>query len=140
MKFKSVFPYNFKKLIPMLGLAGATLMAPSCSKDDDVPAHDVEIKFTQYTLLESLSEARACLKDNTINIIYMRITDDWTNLSAGAIKDTHTSFKRLFDSAPQGKLRGRGNFEFAPGRVTPSDSTWFANQGWTVNKHIQNQK
>ena len=46
MQFQKVLPYKLKRLVPMLGLAGASLFMTSCEKEESIPMRDVELKFT----------------------------------------------------------------------------------------------
>lgn len=40
------------------------------------------------------------------------------------------------------KIHGRGDFNFKVGEASkvPSDSLWFVQHGWTINKYLQAQK
>ena len=142
MKFKSVFPYNFKKLIPMLGLAGATLMTPSCSKDDDVPARDVTINVTQSDSKQVVADGRKYAQDPSVKNLYFVIADggDWTNFYRETIKSFTRLMSEIYDMG-NGKCHGKGDLTFEVGVGDPADSLIIVNKlGFTYNKYLQNQK
>ena len=143
MKFKSVFPYNFKKLIPMLGLAGATLMTPSCSKDDDVPARDVTITVTQDNLPQVQEDGKKYAQDPNVKNIYFVIPENrsnWTNFTRRTINYFAGLLSEVYDMG-NGKCHGKGDLTFEVGVGDPADSLIIVNKlGFTYNKYLQNQK
>ena len=56
MRFKNMVPYNMKKLIPMLGLAGATIFT-ACSKDDDPTQQQIDLKKKELAAAENAVRA-----------------------------------------------------------------------------------
>ena len=87
MQFKKIVPYKIRKLIPMLGLAGATLMmTPGCEKEPIVqhdttytwgPAYWDEIwpPFNVYASADS-AEVRQIILQCT-NETFYGLSDEW---------------------------------------------------------------
>lgn len=126
----------------MLGLAGATLLPTACEKDDE-PTRDVEISFTPYTSDEKLTFPilQKYVDDPSVRNIYLVSEGDWSMFYANNISQTRTRFfQPRIELSP--KIRGRGDLNFAIGEASkvPSDSLWFVQNGWTINKVLQNQK
>lgn len=144
MRFTEKMKYNIKKALPVLAIAGAGLMA-SCDKDDEpeVPQHDVELPFTKWTADQRLTFPIlwGYIKDPSVRYIYLVVEGDWNNYTPDNISQTRDNFLQpRMEMSP--KMRGRGDFHFTPGAASrvPSDSLWYVQQGWTINKYLQNQK
>lgn len=138
MRFTKTVPYKLRRLIPMLGLAGATLFT-ACSKDDE-PQHDVELKFFQGYAEEIEPDIiKQHADDPSVRTIYLSLVNggNYTNFQTEDISALRNGLNKRLQIAPH-KTRGKGNFRFVPGYATKPDSLWFVQQGWTVNK--QNQK
>lgn len=142
MHFTQKIKYNLKHAIPMLAIAGAGMMA-SCDKDDDLPMHDVEIKFSQLTgdSVLTFDILQKHIDDPSVRNIYMVAEDDWTNFNNVNITETKNNFFRPRIEMSK-KMHGRGDFNFKLGEASkvPTDSLWFVKQGWTINKRFQNQR
>lgn len=144
MRFTEKMIYNIKRALPVLAIAGAGLMA-SCDKDDepDVPQHDVELPFTKWTADQRLTFPIlwGYINDPAVRYIYLVVEGDWNNYTPDNISQTRDNFLQpRMEMSP--KMRGRGDFHFTPGAASrvPSDSLWYVQQGWTINKYLQNQK
>ena len=140
MRFTKTVPYKLKRLIPMLGLAGATLLPTACEKED--PMHDVEITFykdddVSFDILEKLAA------DPNVRNIYLipPQNDRYEVFGPEHITASRKYFwEPRFEISP--KLHGRGDIRYKPGVASqvPQDSLWFLSKGWTINKYLQNQK
>lgn len=153
MKIKKILPYKIKKLLPILGLAGATTVIPSCDKGDDFgyisPKEEVTIKF-------SLSDFKAVVDMDGIyvlgvndvvkyyinnpdtKVIYIEPTDTWDLCSSQNISGLRIDVLEVLLAASP-KIRGKGNFNFRLGEASkvPEDSLWYVQHGWTINKQLQ---
>ena len=98
MKLKKIFPYNIKKALPVLGLAGASLFMAGCNKDDEptVPTMDLVVEINQSTpellFYDDENKVRHPSKmiqeyvaDPKVRTIYLMPTENWNNYSAKAI-------------------------------------------------------
>ena len=138
MKTQKTIPYYLKRALPILGFAGATLTT-SCEKEPE-PLHDVELTFSVDKSIE-MSEIERYAQDPNVRIIYLVPIDDWQRAKYGNINFLRKNFLQpRLNISP--KVWGRGNFNFIPGQasVIPGDSLWYIQHGWTINKHLQNQK
>ena len=151
MKFKNVVSYNIKKLVPILGLAGATMFMGGCEKDDNGPTRDVEIRFTQKETDDLFYDdendvrhpsilAQEYVKDPTIRTIYLVPEGTWANMDRNGIKGMRTAtLDLIMNYSP--KFRGKGDFNFMVGEASkiPEDSLWYVSKGWTINKRLLEQ-
>ena len=114
MQFKKIVPYKIKRLIPMLGLAGATLAAPSCEKQ--------------------IQQAAA---PSDVHTVYLVPRYLWNNFSANTISVFANKLQEWIDASP--KARGQGDFNFALGEASkvPEDSLRIVRNGWTINAYRQ---
>lgn len=152
MKIANKIPYRIKRILPILGMAGATLFT-SCERDDPVtppepivPTTDIELTFVHDDLqnihLDTL--VKYAIRPDVRNI-YMVPTGHWNHFADKSI----TNIRRIqlahrLNVSP--KIRGRGNFDFSLGAASrvPDDSLWYVENGWTINAHLipnnQNQR
>lgn len=143
MNFNQTVKYNLKRVLPILGIAGATLL-PACKKDKEkepeIQKHDVEIEFAQYhyELLAPDTIAERLSHPDVRNVYMVPSNDDFTNVSskyAGIVIDA--VLQPAVNVAPD-RVFGRGNLRFTPGVILEKDSLWLVQHGWTINK--QNQR
>ena len=159
MKFNETVKYNLKRILPILGIAGMTML-PACRGHENEPEpqpvdttkttprdtipqvqkHDVELKWFQKYYEEITPEnIQANLNDPTVANVYLSIVNggnfsNYNTKGITAIRENLLKPRLELDST---RVFGRGNFFFAPGRALPEDSLWFVQKGWTVN---QNQR
>jgi hypothetical protein len=122
-----------KRALPVLGFAGATLFT-SCEKDE--PMRDVELTFSLEKTIE-ISEIERYAKDPSVRTIYLVPIGNWQRAERIGIRSLRQKFLQpRLDISP--KVWGRGNFTFSPGEasVIPSDSLWYIQHGWTINKYL----
>ena len=149
MKFYKKLIYNIKRIVPMAGIAGATMLPVSCCEDtikeDIIPEppvvkHNVEIVFSLTDVIEkfSVDTLQKYIDDKTVDTIYLVATEHWNGFTAGNISNYR---RKLFQPGMElsSRLRGRGDFDFVLGEASkvPNDSLWFVEQGWTINKDHQ---
>ena len=152
MKFYNKVLYNIKRLVPMAGIAGATMLPMSCSEDtikeDVIPEppeipvvkHNVDIVFSLTDVIEkfSVDTLQKYIDDKTVDTIYLVATEHWNGFTAGNISNFRRKlFQPRMELSP--RLRGRGDFDFVLGEASkvPNDSLWYTQQGWTINKDHQ---
>ncbi len=155
MKIKKIVPYNIRKILPMIGIAGASLMMGGCQKEQ--PTRDVELTFslndcsnvilihpdeTNYNLSREVSDIIKYLDAQPdIRTIYLVPKDNWRGVQAQsvtAIRNNILSY--AIDYSP--KVRGRGDFNFELGAASkvPDDSLWYVKNGWTINEYYNRQQ
>lgn len=156
MKIKKIMPYNIRKILPMIGIAGASLMMGGCQKEQQ-PTRDVELTFsnteasnvilihpdeTYLTLSREVSDIIKYLDAQPdIRTIYLVPKDNWSTLKAtniSSLRDKVLSY--AIDYSP--KVRGRGDFNFKLGEASkvPEDSLWYVKNGWTINEIYNRQQ
>lgn len=144
MKFKQILPYKIRRAISMAAIIGAPILpiAASCNEiePEPTPTHDVEIKFNQRESSKILTfeMLQNYANDETVKTIYLVPIEHWDGNVAGNITFMRKNFLQpRLNISP--KIRGRGDFDFALGEASkvPTDSLWFVQQGWTINKKYQ---
>ena len=150
MKLNKVLPYKLARVLPILGIAGASLFA-GCSKEDE-PTRDVEVTFTQHDLWDVIQitpdgtfEVSQLIKDYVaqpnVRTIYLVPVGSWVIYDCNGITGMRkNTLEYAINYSP--KVRGRGDFTFWPGAASlvPEDSLWYVQNGWTINKRFQNQR
>ena len=155
MRFLKKVPYKLKTALPALALAGGAMMA-SCEKEEPeipvTPTIDVEVRFSltdaqslfldQYNMNRKPSELIKYYINNPEirNIYIIPEKNTWSVCNASniiAIKQN--ALIPILSFSP--KIRGKGDFNFQPGEASkvPTDSLWFIQNGWTINKDLQKQ-
>ncbi len=144
MKFHKVIPYKIRRAISMAAIIGAPILpiAASCNEiePEPTPTRDVEIKFNNENADKVLTfdVLRNYANDATIRTIYLVPIEHWDGMVAGNITFMRKNFLQpRLNISP--KIRGRGDFDFVLGEASkvPTDSLWFVQQGWTINKKYQ---
>lgn len=150
-KIKQI-PYKIRRILPALGMAGATLFA-SCERDDPitppepiVPTTDIELTF-EYNDLQNIhldTLAKYAIRPD-VRAIYMVPTGPWDHFHEKTLSNFRwMQLEHRLNMSP--KIRGRGNFNFKLGAASlvPTDSLWYVENGWTINAHLipknQNQR
>ena len=155
MKIKKTIPYNIRKILPMIGIAGASLMMGGCQKEK--PPRDIELTFTKddvsnIVLIHPKEQGTVISREVSdiikyldakpdIRTIYLVPYDDWKNVSAQDITDLRNNvLSYAIDYSP--KVRGRGDFNFRLGQASnvPEDSLWYVKHGWTINEYYNRQQ
>ena len=148
MNFNKTVKYNLKRILPILGIAGATLL-PACRGGQNEPEpkptpvvqkHDTTLYFADMSYDNIAPEnIQRYLADT--NIINIYLEPNPSNFD-GATTEYITALRELIftpalNTDPK-RVHGRGNFVFYPGAALPADSLWIVQQGWTINQ--QNQR
>ena len=143
MKFAKTIPYKIKRILPMLGIAGASLFMGGCEKDEPItPTRDVELMFVKedFNIFES-GVIRDLAEQPDIRTVYLVPDGSWVAYGHLNIYDLVNDYLRpAINISP--KVRGKGDFNFWPGAASlvPQDSLWITQQGWTINLHLHNQR
>ena len=144
MNFNQTVKYNLKRVLPILGIAGATLL-PACRGGQNEPEpkptpvvqkHDTTLYFADMSYDNIAPEnIQRYLADT--NIINIYLEPNPSNFD-GATTEYITALRELIftpalNTDPK-RVHGRGNFLFYPGVALPADSLWIVQQGWTINQ------
>ena len=152
MKFKKIIPYKMKHVLPILGLAGASVVS-SCEKvpqtEPEQPVKtEVELIFyvNNMQVLGIPNDSKYIIGDIVkyytekpeIQTIYLCPQGTWNLVPATSIYVLRKNMlQKLIEYSP--KIRGRGDFDFMLGEASqvPEDSLWYVQNGWTINKKYQ---
>ena len=146
MNFNKTVKYNLKRVLPILGIAGATLL-PACRGHQNEPEpkkeiqkHDVSLYFYKAYYDEITPEkVSEKLADPTVANVYLEIlNEDFTTVRGRYIESVRQKLLEPTTNLDTTRVFGRGNFKFVPGVVGREDSLWLVSKGWTVNQ--QNQR
>lgn len=146
---KQIVPYKIRRALPIMGLTAASMFMPSCSNDEQdvpqLPTHDIELPFFENGGMNNYSQVefenvQKYIKDPTVGNIYLYVMDnnDYYHCETKHLNNVRKWFTPHFQASP--KVHGRGNFNFPVGVVSPADSIWFVEKGWTINKQLHYQK
>jgi hypothetical protein len=135
MPTKKSFPYKLKKIIPMAMLALTPAAFMSCDKDEPLIMHDTTYTFNSDTGEEfTLDQIKASADSGSVKTIYLQPLGRRTSYTQTNINEMRNNYLQpALDVSP--KVRGKGNFEFVPGRALVADSLWYVANGWTINQH-----
>lgn len=149
MKFKKIIPYNLKKILPILGLAGASVVT-SCEKPSPYEPAPSEVDlYFDYTHLSTIFTTlyhnptdyeylpsdlvKYYVEHPDVQTIYLVPNDGWSFYAAKPVmQKLRPGLQTLLDYSP--KIRGKGHFEFSFLTMTKSDSLWLLQNGWTFSQ------
>ena len=145
MKLNKVLPYKLARVLPILGIAGASLFA-GCTP------HDVEITFVASDPWDIIQknpdgtrQVSQLIKDYVaqpnVRTIYLVPVGSWIIYDCNGITGMRkNTLEYAINYSP--KVRGRGDFTFPLGEASlvPEDSLWYVQNGWTINKKYQKQR
>ena len=139
--------HKVKQTIPMMMVAGATLLSAACQKPepeptpDPEPTKEIEIKFninSEPDEVASFDLLQEYINDKTVKSIYLVPERHWNGAGKNAMIAIRKNFLQpRIELSP--KIRGRGDFDFILGEASkaPEDSLWYVQHGWTINKNHQ---
>ena len=135
-KFQKTFPYSLKAIVPMTMLAGATMLGNGCKPiEPELPRTNKELFFTDADTKQlAIDTIQKYLNMSHIDTIFLvpRGTFYYEGRDGPAM--VRKGLEPRINLSP--RVRGRGDIGFLPGQPTANstDSLWFVNNGWTVNK------
>ncbi len=143
MRIKTNNQYKLSHILPILGLAGASVVS-SCEKIEPIerPKTVIEYKLQsgypldamwEWNQIYTFSGLETYLAQDYIDTIYIVPTGTlWPTYSKQTISDLRNQYlEPLLNKSP--KIRGRGDFDFKSG-INEPDSLWFIKNGWTINQ------
>lgn len=110
---------------------------PADEPRDTVIKHSVDLKwFWNYEEEITPENIQKNLDDPTVDTVYLALVNggDFRHAYENNIKFMRENFLGPRIEMGKGRVRGKGNFVFYPGRVAPADSLWLVQQGWTINQ------
>lgn len=151
MKYIKNLKYNIKHMLPILGLAGTSLIT-SCEKEEpiiiDVPYKNVEIfigpnmaGWYEVDNLKDLAFIKSQADRPDVKNVFLVPVGTWDNMTELGIHNLRErGLTPALNVSP--KVRGRGDFDFYPGAASlvPEDSLWYVENGWTINRLLHSSK
>ncbi len=147
MKFKRVVPYNLKKMLPILGIAGIGAVS-SCEKVEPIEMPKTSVEFEIRGGTNSNLVAETCewnynrmvpeiftyADQEYIDTVYLVPISVWSYNSEAIHYIRKNFLEQFINYSP--KIRGKGDFPFRTGEASkvPEDSLWFVQNGWTINQ------
>ena len=141
MKLKQTLPYKLKRVVPILGLAGASLFT-ACEKPvEPDPRHDTVYTWSIIDKSQIIPPERVCASADSAMVRNVILQYDTTiEYCTDATVRYYMEDEVLSHVTPenQHKVRGRGLISFM--RITnPEDSLWLANFGFQILNREQSE-
>lgn len=143
MRIKTNNQYKLSHILPILGLAGASVVS-SCEKNEPIERPKTVIEYILvgtypfdtmwgYNQRNVFIGLETYITQDYIDSIYIKPDNRyWNAYSKEEIAYLRNQYlEPLLNKSP--KIRGRGNFNFRPG-INEPDSLWFIKNGWTINQ------
>ena len=111
MKFKKIMPYKIKRLIPMLGLAGAAMVMPGCEKTP-IQQHDTVYMWgvIDWTNIWPADNVRASADSAEVRyVILQNDGNGFTNIYDYELKSDLERVLFEVDAKNRHKVRGGGD-------------------------------
>ena len=148
MKFIKTLPYKLKWTLPILGIAGASLLA-GCNKDDEPTPPGLHDTVYTWDDVLNIPIVDVCMSADSANVRYVMLRYDGggLNMSVTTLKDFLQN--RVISEVTlqnQYKIRGTGEIPSVimgaqngeKLRRSKADSTWLANFGFTLINPVYN--
>ena len=135
MKFKKIMPYKIKRLIPMLGLAGAAMVMPGCEKTP-IQQHDTVYMWGAGDWKNIWPADNIRASADSAEVRYVILKNDGNGFAPN-IKDyeVKTDLERVLfevDAKNRHKVRGKGDLYHLT--ITNDEyRKWFEDLGFTIN-------
>lgn len=148
MKFMKTLPYKLKRVLPILGIAGASLLA-GCNKDDEPTPPGLHDTVYTWPYLQDIPVVDVCMSADSANVRYVMLQYDGVGLSMSVTTLKDFLQNRVISEVTlqnQYKIRGTGEIPSVimgaqngeKLRKSRADSTWLANFGFTLTRVIYN--
>ena len=141
-KFQKTFPYSLKAIVPMTMLAGATMLGNGCKPiEPELPRTNKELVFTAMDIRPiSVDTVQKYLNMSHIDTIFLVPYGTFYAEGIDYPALARSKLEPSINLSP--RVRGRGDMRFLVGQAAanPTDSLWFVQNGWTVNKQLHKSK
>lgn len=136
MRFTKKVPYKLKRLIPMLGLAGATLLPTACEKDDEISMHDTTYMWGRNYWDEVWPADNVCASADSVQVRHVILRNNgsyWGDAyTCEDIRKELTNIINNVTPANRHKLKGSGKLSAVKEGGDPSAKTWLEDFGLQV--------
>lgn len=131
MRLTKKIPYKIKTLIPILGLAGASMFS-ACERDEPIPQHDTIYTFGRGNWFDAQEEQNIIASADSATVRYVILESDGKTYHGGTVRVTAGNMKLLIKRIPaekQQKVKGSGILRNMTIN-SQEDSTYLANMGF----------
>lgn len=139
MKFKQILPYKLRRALTIGAIAGSTLTAcDNHTNEPIIPTRDVTVCFVGRNGVD-IDSVKQYATMPEIRHIYIIPVGDWEVFAAGFVHKVREHLENAIIPIAPTKVSGNGvdGFKFDYGCVTPTDSLWFEQHGWPINRNAK---
>ena len=131
MRLTKKVPYKLKTLIPVLGLAGASMFS-ACEHNEPIPQHDTIYTFGRGNWFDTEEKQNIIASADSAAVRYVILESDGKTYNRGTVRVTAGNMKLLINKIPvekQQKVKGSGILRNMTIN-SKEDSTYLANMGF----------
>lgn len=147
MRLTQKVPYKIKTLIPILGLAGASMFS-ACERNEPIPQHDTIYTFGPERWFTLQEEQNIVASADSATVRYVILENNGKTYYGSTVRVPAGNMKLLINKIPaekQQKVKGSGILRNMTIN-SQEDSTYLANMGFKFvdaipyAEYIQNQR
>lgn len=147
MRLTQKIPYKLKTLVPVLGLAGASMFS-ACERNEPIPQHDTFYCLSSSRWFTLQEEQNIIASADSAAVRYVILESDGKTYYGGTVRVTAGNMKLLIKRIPaekQHKVKGSGILRNMTIN-SQEDSTYLANMGFKFvdaipySEYIQKQR
>lgn len=131
MRLTQKIPYKIKALIPVLGLAGASIFS-ACERNEPIPQHDTIYTFGPERWLTEQEEQNIIASADSATVRYVILENNGKTYNGSTVRVCAGNMKLLIKRIPaekQQKVKGSGILRNMTIN-SQEDSTYLANMGF----------
>ena len=131
MRLTKKVPYKLKTLIPVLGLAGASMFS-ACERNEPIPQHDTIYCLSSSRWFTLQEKQNIIASADSATVRYVILESDGKTYYGGTVRVTALNMKKLIKQIPaekQQKVKGSGILREMT-IDSQEDSTYLANMGF----------
>ena len=131
MRLTQKIPYKIKTLIPILGLAGASMFS-ACERNEPIPQHDTIYTFGSGEWFDAEEEQNIIASADSATVRYVILENNGKTYNGSTVRVTAGNMKLLINKIPvekQQKVKGSGILREMTIN-SQEDSTYLANMGF----------
>ena len=147
MRLTKKVPYKLKTLIPILGLAGASMFS-ACERDEPIPQHDTIYTFGYGEWFDAEEKQNIVASADSATVRYVILENNGDTYNRSTVRLLAGNMKLLINKIPvekQQKVKGSGILREMTIN-SQEDSTYLANMGFKFvdaipySEYIQKQR
>lgn len=131
MRLTKKVPYKIKTLIPILGLAGASMFS-ACERDEPIPQHDTFYCLSSSRWFTLQEQQNIVASADSATVRYVILESDGKTYNGSPVRVSAFNMKLLINKIPvekQQKVKGSGILRNMT-IDSPEDSIYLTNMGF----------